>query len=52
MEEGVQELTFNASSLASGVYFYRIAINTVDNENDGAIGGQVFTSIRKMLLVK
>ncbi len=43
-EAGRYEITFNASELASGVYFYRINVN---GEN-----GRQFTSIKKMILMK
>jgi hypothetical protein len=39
MEEGYHEMMFNASSLSSGVYFYKI-----ESEN--------FNSTQKMLLIK
>jgi hypothetical protein len=39
MEAGLHEITFNASGLNSGVYFY-------------AISTKNFTSIRKMILLK
>ena len=43
---GTYEAGFDASGLASGVYFYRINVNSVDNT------GQLFTSTKKMILVK
>jgi len=43
-EAGRYEITFYASRLASGVYFYRINVN---GEN-----GRQFTSIKKMILMK
>ncbi len=48
MDEGAQEVTFNASNLPSGVYFYRINVETVDE--DGM--QQTFTDIKKMILMK
>ena len=45
-DEGYHEITFNGSSLASGVYFYRIAIHS-----DRLSAGN-FTSTKKMLLIK
>ena len=39
MDEGYHEITFNASRLSSGVYFYKI-----ESEN--------FNSIKKMILMK
>ena len=44
MSAGSQEVSFDASSLNSGVYFYRL-------EADG-IDGQKFSSIKKMILTK
>ena len=41
---GSQEVSFNASSLNSGVYFYRIDADGID--------GQKFSSVRKMILTK
>ncbi|MBI1803699.1 MAG: T9SS type A sorting domain-containing protein [Ignavibacteriae bacterium] len=41
LDEGAQEITFNANGLASGVYFYRLLVNN----------GQ-FSDIRKMVLLK
>jgi hypothetical protein len=41
---GSQEVSFNASLLNSGVYFYRIDANGVD--------GQKFSSVKKMILTK
>lgn len=41
---GSQEVTFDASGLNSGVYFYRLEATGID--------GQQFTSVRKMILSK
>ncbi len=41
---GTQEISFDASSLNSGVYFYRIDADGID--------GQKFSSVRKMILTK
>ncbi len=43
-QAGIYEVTFNASALASGIYFYRINVNGEKN--------QQFTSIKKMILMK
>ncbi|MBI1805055.1 MAG: T9SS type A sorting domain-containing protein [Ignavibacteriae bacterium] len=51
MEDGEQEVNFDASSIASGVYFYRIVAQTVVDE-DARTLGQAFTSVKKMVLVK
>jgi hypothetical protein len=47
--DGMQEVTFDASNLTSGVYFYQI-ITDVTNEETGAT--QHFTQTKKMLLTK
>jgi len=44
--EGTNELEFNASSLPSGVYYYRIVAEDVDGK------GVVYSNVRKMILVK
>jgi len=49
MDEGTQELQFNAGSLASGIYFYRIVAQGFD---DDGITTNNFTTVKKMLLVK
>jgi hypothetical protein len=50
MNDGVQEVEFNANALASGVYFYRIVAVGIPEE-DG-VKCQTFTSVKKMVLVK
>lgn len=51
MDEGDQEVQFDASALASGVYFYRIATEPVnDGETDDP--GTGFTAVRKMILLR
>ena len=44
------EADFDASAFASGVYFYRITAQSIND--DGLETGQVFTQVKKMLLVK
>ncbi|MBI3194663.1 MAG: T9SS type A sorting domain-containing protein, partial [Ignavibacteriae bacterium] len=48
MEQGEYELPFNATNFASGVYFYRINVESVDE--DGI--EQTFTDIKRMVLIK
>ncbi|MBI3189448.1 MAG: T9SS type A sorting domain-containing protein [Ignavibacteriales bacterium] len=48
MEEGEYELPFNAINLPSGVFFYRINVESVDE--DGM--RQSFTDVKRMLLLK
>ncbi len=51
MDEGTQTVNFNASNLASGVYFYRIVANQIADADNG-VPSTEFTSIKKMMLVK
>ncbi|MBI3195740.1 MAG: T9SS type A sorting domain-containing protein, partial [Ignavibacteriae bacterium] len=46
LEQGEYEINFDASSLTSGVYFYRLTVNGVDDAS------QSFTDVKRMLLVK
>jgi hypothetical protein len=48
--EGLNDVTFDASTMASGVYFYRIVAQGIDE--DGAVKGTSFISVKKMMLVK
>ena len=48
MEEGTQQLEFNATNFASGVYLYRITAETV---NDDGVKN-TFTNVKKMVLMK
>ncbi|MDI6767576.1 MAG: SBBP repeat-containing protein, partial [Bacteroidota bacterium] len=50
MDSGIQEAEFDASSLASGVYFYRF--NAVGTGSDEEIPAQSFNKVMKMLLLK
>ena len=49
MEQGTQAVQFNAGNLASGVYFYRIVAQRVDEDG---IGSVAFQTVKKMLLLK
>lgn len=44
MKAGVQSFKFDASNLASGIYFYRITVEGID--------GSRFTDVKKMTLMK
>jgi len=48
MEAGEYEMPFNAINLPSGVYFYRINVESVDE--DGM--KQSFTDVKRMLMMK
>lgn len=50
MEDGSQEIDFDANNLPSGVYFYHLVAEGVPDE-DGMVG-QSFSAVRKMLLIK
>ncbi|MDI6767109.1 MAG: T9SS type A sorting domain-containing protein [Bacteroidota bacterium] len=47
-EAGAEEVEFDASTLASGIYLYRIVAEQIDDEGVG----QTFTQVKKMVLVK
>ncbi len=51
MDDGEQEVQFNASDFASGVYFYRLEAQTVIDQEKGLLGEKL-TAIKKMMLVK
>jgi hypothetical protein len=47
---GTQEVDFDASQLASGVYLYRIVAESISDDNIAT--GEVFTQVKKMVLMK
>ena len=49
MQEGTQTVHFNADNLASGVYFYRINAQSI---NDDGTTSSTFQTVKKMLLMK
>jgi hypothetical protein len=49
MSDGTQEVQFNASEISSGIYFYRIIAERLDE--DGAAAG-TFQTVKKMILLK
>ena len=51
LEDGSQEFTFDASMISTGVYFYRLTAQAVSDE-DGVASGEIYTSVKKMVLVK
>ncbi len=48
MDQGLQEVGFNGNTFASGVYFYRLTVETTDDA--GAV--HLYNDVRKMLLLK
>ncbi|MBI3364524.1 MAG: Ig-like domain repeat protein, partial [Ignavibacteriae bacterium] len=52
MDDGRQSVDFDASQLASGVYFYRLIAEQVVEDPDATAPGDRFTSVKKMLFVK
>ncbi|HTK83173.1 MAG TPA: T9SS type A sorting domain-containing protein [Bacteroidota bacterium] len=50
MDEGTEDVEFDASGLPSGVYFYRIIAQGVVDEEGTA--GQTFLDVKKMMLLK
>jgi hypothetical protein len=51
MDDGDQEVDFDANRLPSGVYFYRLIAESVPDPEAGSLTKK-FTAVRKMLLVK
>jgi len=51
LEDGTQQVEFSAAAFASGVYFYRIVVEAIPDD-EGEIVGQPVVSVRKMLLLK
>jgi hypothetical protein len=51
MDNGSQEVEFNAANLPSGVYFYRLEAQSILDEETGTLG-EMRTSVKKMLLVR
>ncbi|TAK57427.1 MAG: T9SS type A sorting domain-containing protein, partial [Bacteroidetes bacterium] len=47
MIEGLQAVEFNAKDFASGVYFYRVDIGSLDSPEQNS-----FSSVKKMMLIK
>ncbi|HTK82586.1 MAG TPA: hypothetical protein VL633_09870, partial [Bacteroidota bacterium] len=51
MEDGTDEVEFDASNMSSGVYFYRLIAQGIGDPDEGTVG-QYLISTKKMLLVK
>ena len=52
LDDGTQEVEFDGSRFASGVYFYQLTAQGVKDEQDESTTGQKFIAVKKMLLVK
>lgn len=50
MSEGSDRVEFDANALSTGVYFYRIIAETVNE--DGKLTNDTFTQVKKMMLLK
>ncbi|MDI6765770.1 MAG: T9SS type A sorting domain-containing protein, partial [Bacteroidota bacterium] len=51
LDDGAQKVEFDASNLTSGVYFYRIVVEGIGDEDEGTIG-QTYVSVKKMILLR
>jgi len=51
LEEGIRYVEFDGGSLSSGIYFYRLTLETAGEREVGAPGG-TYSQVKKMLLVK
>ena len=49
--EGQNNVQFDASNLPSGVYFYRVTAQGLGDPDAGTVG-QIYTSVKKMVLLK
>ncbi len=52
LDDGAQEVEFDGSRFASGVYFYQLTAQGVKDEQDESSTAQQFIAVKKMLLVK
>jgi len=49
LDAGTQSVEYDAGNLPSGVYFYRVVAQSVNDEGQGS---QFYTSVKKMMLLK
>jgi hypothetical protein len=52
MDDGTQEIEFNAANVPSGVYFYRIVSEALPAGDSPDLPGKISTITRKMVLLK
>jgi hypothetical protein len=52
LDEGVQDVEFNGSNIATGVYFYRLVAETLTEEDQSDMPHGTFTITKKMMLIK
>ncbi len=50
-DEGIQEFRFDATNIASGMYFYRLVAQGIGNSDEGK-EGEKFVSVKKMVLMR
>jgi hypothetical protein len=49
-DAGEDEVDFDATGLPSGVYFYRLTVQPVDD--DGLVSKGILTQVKKMMILK
>ncbi len=50
-DAGTHSITFDASNLPSGIYFYRLTGNTIGNDDEG-VTSSTFSNTKKMMLIR
>jgi hypothetical protein len=51
VDDGVQEVEFDGAGLASGVYFYRLTVDGMGDEEEGR-APETYVNVRKMILMR